>query len=216
MFNLPPLCLHLAAMCTHFVTISNITYSPISLVFFFSFFHCVVTCDKDVNHIFFIHPSTVWILRSMFVSVSVSCFCLSSTLLQMCCNRHANYFIIIIIIIIYPLSARVIGAPQMVLQPVFSIFPCSPLPCGTCRTPGLSIPWCCLPTASFVRLVFFPLSLCLARWFWLDLFCLFWCIPAKKVYKNNNNDKFHTLRRPKVLVACSKRSARMYNVSINH
>ena len=34
---------------------------------------------------------------------------------------------------------------------------------------GLSIPWCCLPTSSFVRLVFFPLSLCLARWFWQDL-----------------------------------------------
>ena len=40
----------------------------------------------------------------------------------------------------------------MILQPVFSIFPCSPLPSGTCRTPGLSIPWCCLPTSSFVRL----------------------------------------------------------------
>ena len=55
------------------------------------------------------------------------------------------------------------------LQPVFSIFPCSPLSSGTCRTPGLSIPWCCLPTSSFVRLVFFLLSLCLARWFWPDL-----------------------------------------------
>ncbi len=77
--------------------------------------------------------------------------------------------IIIIIIIINPLTARVDGAPQMILQPVFSIFPCSPLPSGTCRTPGMSIPWCCLPTSSFVRLVFFPLSLCLARWFWPDL-----------------------------------------------
>ena len=57
----------------------------------------------------------------------------------------------------------------MILQPVFSIFPCSPLPSGTCRTPGLSIPWCCLPTSSSVCLVFFPLSLCLARWFWPDL-----------------------------------------------
>ena len=46
----------------------------------------------------------------------------------------------IIIIIIYPLTARVVWAPQMILQPVFSIFPCSPLPSGTCRTPGLSIP----------------------------------------------------------------------------
>ena len=48
--------------------------------------------------------------------------------------------IIIIIIIIYPLIARVFGAPQMISQPVFSIFPCSPLPSGTCRTPGLSTP----------------------------------------------------------------------------
>ena len=54
-------------------------------------------------------------------------------------------------------------------QPVFSIFPCSPLPSGTWRTPGLSIPWWCLPTSSSVCLVFFPLSLCLARWFWPDL-----------------------------------------------
>ena len=77
--------------------------------------------------------------------------------------------IIIIIIIINPLTARVVGAPQMILQPVFSIFPCSPLTSGTCRTPGLSITWCCLPTSYFVRLVFFPLSLCLARWFWPDL-----------------------------------------------
>ena len=79
------------------------------------------------------------------------------------------YIIIIIIIIINPLTARVVGAPQMILQPVFSISPCSPLPSGTCRTPGLSIPWCCLPTSSSVCLVFFALSLCLAIWFWPDL-----------------------------------------------
>ena len=76
---------------------------------------------------------------------------------------------LIITIIINPLTARVVGAPQMNLQTVFSIFPCSPLLSGTCRTPSLSIPRSCLPTSSFVRLVFFPLSLCLARWFWLDL-----------------------------------------------
>ena len=61
------------------------------------------------------------------------------------------------IIIIYPLTARVIGAPQMISQPVFSVFPCSPLPSGTCPTPGLSIPWCCLPISFSVCLVFFPL-----------------------------------------------------------
>ena len=39
-----------------------------------------------------------------------------------------------IITIIYPLTARVVGAPQMILQPVSSIFPCSPLPSWTWRT----------------------------------------------------------------------------------
>ena len=70
--------------------------------------------------------------------------------------------------LIYPLTARVVGAPQMISQPVSSIFPCSPLSSGTWRTPGLSIPWC-HPTSSSVCLVFFSLSLCLARWFWPDL-----------------------------------------------
>ena len=39
----------------------------------------------------------------------------------------------IIIIITYPLTARVIRAPQMTSKPVSSIFPCSPLPSGTWR-----------------------------------------------------------------------------------
>ena len=38
----------------------------------------------------------------------------------------------------------------------FLHFSCSPLPSWTWRTPGLSIPWCCLPTSSSVCLVFFP------------------------------------------------------------
>ena len=46
----------------------------------------------------------------------------------------------------YPLTAGVVGALQMSSQPVSSIFLCSPLPSGTWRTPGLSIPFCCLPT----------------------------------------------------------------------
>ena len=72
------------------------------------------------------------------------------------------------IINIYPLTARVFGAPKMISQPVSSTFPCSPLPSGTRWTPGLSIPWCCFPTSSSVCFVF-PLSLCLARLFWPDL-----------------------------------------------
>ena len=77
-------------------------------------------------------------------------------------SRTKTMFIIIIINL---LTARVARAPQMISQPVSSIFLCSPLSSGNWRTPGLSIPWCCLPTSSFV---FFPLSLCLARWFWPD------------------------------------------------
>ena len=71
--------------------------------------------------------------------------------------------------LVYPLTARIILAPQMISQPVSSIFPCSPPPSGTWQTPGLFIPWCCLPTSSFVCLVFFLLSLHFARWFWPDL-----------------------------------------------
>ena len=74
-----------------------------------------------------------------------------------CRNTCSVPYLIITIIIINPLNASVVGAPQVILQPVFPIFPCSPLPSGTCRTQGLSIPWCCLPTSSFVCLVFFPL-----------------------------------------------------------
>ena len=52
----------------------------------------------------------------------------------------SKHKLFIFIIIIYPFTARVVGAPQMISQPVSSIFPCSPLPSGICRTPGLSIP----------------------------------------------------------------------------
>ena len=51
----------------------------------------------------------------------------------------------------------------------FFHFFCPTLPSGTWRTPGLSVPWCFLPTSFSVCLVFFPLSLCLARWLWPDL-----------------------------------------------
>ena len=57
------------------------------------------------------------------------------------------------IIIINPLSVRIIEAPQIVLQLMFSISSYSPLPSGTCRAPGLSIPGSSLPASSFARLV---------------------------------------------------------------
>ena len=53
--------------------------------------------------------------------------------------RMPKAVFIIIIIIINPLTTRVVWASQMILQPVFSIFPSSPQPSETCRTPGLSI-----------------------------------------------------------------------------
>ena len=66
--------------------------------------------------------------------------------------RASLAMIIVIIVIIYPLIARVVGAPQMIRQPVSSIFPCSPLPYRTWRTPGLMLsshlflcPPCLLP-----------------------------------------------------------------------
>ena len=46
-----------------------------------------------------------------------------------------------IIIIVYLKTAKVVGAPQIISQPVSSIFSCSSPPPGTWRTPGLSIPW---------------------------------------------------------------------------
>ena len=69
----------------------------------------------------------------------------------------------------YPWTAGAGRAPQMTLRSVSSIFLCSPVPSGTWRTPDLSVPWCCLPASFSVRLVFFPLSLCLAKRLWLDL-----------------------------------------------
>ena len=59
----------------------------------------------------------------------------------------------LIIIIIYPSTVRVAGAPQMFLQPVSSIFPCSPLPSGTWRTQA-----CPFPDVVFLPLLLSALS----------------------------------------------------------
>ena len=59
-------------------------------------------------------------------------------------SRHSHYQphvgTLILISLIYSLTARVVGAPQMISQPVSPIFPCSPPPSETWRTPGLFIP----------------------------------------------------------------------------
>ena len=44
-------------------------------------------------------------------------------------------------LLLHLLTAEVVGALQMTSQPLSSIFLCSPLPSGTCQTPGLSIPF---------------------------------------------------------------------------
>ena len=72
----------------------------------------------------------------------------------------------VIVIISCPLTARVVGAPQIIWQPHSSIFP---VMSASLRTPVLSISWCCVRSSSSVCLVFFPLSRGLAILFWPNL-----------------------------------------------
>ena len=73
-------------------------------------------------------------------------------------------FIIIIIIIINPLTARVV---KMILQPVFSIFPCSPLPSGTCQLQACPFPDVVFPPLPLSALSFFPFHCALQNGFGL-------------------------------------------------
>ena len=57
---------------------------------------------------------------------------------------------------INPLTARVVGAPQMILQPIFSIFPRSPLPSGTCRIQASLFPDVVFPPLPLSALSFSP------------------------------------------------------------
>ena len=61
----------------------------------------------------------------LIVTVGASC--------TSCTVPYNSRDVCLIIIIIYPLTTRVVGAPQMISQQVSSIFPCSPLPSGTYR-----------------------------------------------------------------------------------
>ena len=70
---------------------------------------------------------------------------------------------------IYPLTAKVVGAPQMISQPVFLHF--SMFSTALWDLPNTR-PVHFLMLSSHLLLcplVFVPLSLCLARWFWPDL-----------------------------------------------
>ena len=63
-------------------------------------------------------------------------------------------------------SQGLLGHQRWLYNQFPSYFSCFPLPSGTCWTPGMSFPWCCLPASSSVCLA---LSLCIARYFWPDL-----------------------------------------------
>ena len=71
----------------------------------------------------------------------------------------------------YPLATDVVGASQMTSQLVSSIFLCSPLPLGLGKLQACPFLDVVFPPLFFFLVcnVFFPLSLCLARWFWPDL-----------------------------------------------
>ena len=132
-----------------------------------------------------LHPNGMILRLGFFVvvvqMVSSTCeadsLCLSSINLwrqqhghSSASNSHAPY-----LIIICPLNLRVVGALQMISKPISSIFPCSPLPSGTWGTPGLSIPWWCLPTSSSVCPFTVPFKMVLAgpdeRETWPYLYC---------------------------------------------
>ena len=93
--------------------------------------HCAVTAQADFKMSDHAWPAAFHVPPIKFVSVALN---------------SGHWYIIVIII--NPSTARVVGAPQIILKPVFSIFPCSPLPSGTCRTPGLMLSshlFLCLP-----------------------------------------------------------------------
>ena len=146
-----------------------------------AFFSCCLFQRKEWEHMARVKPNVLdkdkdrtlqkIATRSALASVTAYQEAVFQTWLSLCFQWRlwsSDGTIIITIIIISPLTVRAVEAPQMISQPVSSIFPCSSLPSGTLQTPGLSIPWCCLPTSASVCLVFFPLSLCLARRFWPD------------------------------------------------
>ena len=55
-------------------------------------------------------------------------------------GHNTKKFKVIIIIIINPLTARVAGAPQMILQPLFSIFPVLHCPLGLAELQACPFP----------------------------------------------------------------------------
>ena len=87
---------------------------------------------------------------------------LSNTTLK---HRTTQKFLLFFIIIINPLTVRVVGAPQMIFQPAFSIFPCSPLPSGTGELQACSFPDVVFPPLPLSALSSYPFHRAFARWF---------------------------------------------------
>ena len=84
--------------------------------------------------------------------------------------KHFTGFSSVLSHLIYPITARVVGAPKMISQPVSSIFsPVLHCPLGLGELQACPFPDVIFPQPSSVYLVFFPLSLRIARWFWPDL-----------------------------------------------
>ena len=72
--------------------------------------------------------------------------------------------------LIYPSTARVVGAPQMISQPVSSIFfTVLYCPLGLSELQACPFPDVVFPPLPLSALSSSPFSLCLARWFWPDL-----------------------------------------------
>ena len=71
--------------------------------------------------------------------------------------------------LLYPLTAGVVGAPQMTSQPVSFIFSVLHCPLGLCELQAYPFPDVVFQPLFSVCLAFFLLSLCLAGWFWPDL-----------------------------------------------
>ena len=95
----------------------------------------------------------VFFYPHIFISIKQSnrnlYFIISHFTLYYCIPIKNSQLYMYKIIIIYPLTAKVVGAPQMISQPVSSIFPCS-LQCNTLllqislvrQKHGEAVEWC--------------------------------------------------------------------------
>ena len=101
--------------------------------------------------------------RTIWTVVAFSCFTVV--------KPFTSWYAIFIIIIIYPLTAKVVGAPQMISQPGSSTFSLLSTALWDLANSRLVRSLMLSSTSSSVCLVFFPLSLCLARWFMPSCCC---------------------------------------------